>query len=498
MPKQEVYHIHPLGWEHDPEEERYRLSAIDYIATCTFNNYGLFFRLDDADKNKAVEALRHGLARTLSQTRHLCCTIEQDPNGDHSFVRRKADTVELHVQWLDAPEDADKYPSLEDLQDSHFTTRALGDLDLWRIPHMKYGQYNADARPGALKAVMALKASFIRGGMLLNIQMHHYSNDLAGWANFTHQLADNCHAFLTGTAYPPWDPDCLDVSRFTKPPVPENQKIDLPGPLFYDPAVPLPLPGGSQNLLFHLPKSKAAQLKALAQAGTPIGSRISTYDAFVALLWQILTRLRQPHYPSLPQDAVPFWAGMLDMRKRLQTPDHPIPQRMQRNLIAAAVSHTPPPTARGSRGGGGWSLPRLAAHMRAMTEGTGTQAALDEMLELIRVVRDKVAAAPNLHRLAALAHIVTDHRPAGTVTGAFFSGAEEGADFGFGKVVAYRQLWGRANVGMVVIYAPRVEGGEDEGYEVTIGYEKVLAKELLEDEEWGRWFEYRGLDWEDV
>jgi hypothetical protein len=511
MPKQEVYHIHPLGWENDPEEERYRLSSIDYVATCTFNNYALFFRLDDADKPKAVEGLQHGLARTLSQTRHLCATIEQDADGDHSFVRRKGGTVEIHVQWLDAIEDADKYPSLEDLKNSYFTTQALGDLDLWRIPHMKYGQRNPDAQPGVLKAVMALKASFIRGGLVLNIHMHHYSNDLAGWEGFTHQLADNCRAFLTGTAYPPWDLACLDVSRFTKPPVSEEQKIDLPGPLFYDPKVPSALPGGSQLLLFHLPKSKAAQLKALAQAESPTGSKISTYDALVALLWQILTRLRRSHYPGLADDAVPLWAGMLDMRQRLGTPEHPIPRRMQRNLITAAVSQTPPPTAprqptvaelaeaEAAGGAGAWSLPRLAAHMRAMTEGTGTREAMDQLLELIRVVRDKVAAAPDLHRLAALTHMVTDHRPAGTVTGSFPLGTEGGgADFGFGKVVGYRQLWGRANVGMMLVYAPQVGGGEDEGYEVTIGYEKVLVKELLEDEEWNKWFEYRGLDWEEL
>jgi hypothetical protein len=109
------------------------------------------------------------------------------------------------------------------------------------------------------------------------------------------------------------------------------------------------------------------------------------------------------------------------------------------------------------------------------------------------MIRDRARVAADLHQLPAMAIAVSDHRGAAAVIG---GGAEAGAEFGFGKPVAYRQLWGAVDVGMVYVYPARA-GGEDEGIEITIAFEKVLAKELVEDEEFGKWFEYRGVDWEE-
>lgn len=50
MPKIEELQLHPLGWENDPEEERFKLSTLDYLSMMTYNNYALFFKLDDAKK----------------------------------------------------------------------------------------------------------------------------------------------------------------------------------------------------------------------------------------------------------------------------------------------------------------------------------------------------------------------------------------------------------------------------------------------------------------
>ncbi|KAH6850969.1 hypothetical protein B0I37DRAFT_414331 [Chaetomium sp. MPI-CAGE-AT-0009] len=520
MPEQQVYHIHPLGWENDPDEERYRICPLDYVGTCVFNNYALYFKLGDQDKLKAVEVLRCGLERTLSQTRHLSGTIEQGPDGDHWFVRRQNNTVEFRVQWLDAPDDADKYPSLQDMEDSHFSALTLGDLDLWRIPHMRFGADNPAAHPDLCPAVMALKASFVRGGLVLLTHMHHLANDLSGWASFTQQLADNCRASLTGTPYPPWDPACLVVARqLAKPPVPDNEKIDSAATLLNDPSAPAPLPGGRQNLLFHLPKSKAAQLKALSlpppsasPSDPPSPSpKISTYDAATALLWQTLTRLRYPHYAAhIPRSARPLWAVIIDMRRRAAAAGQlAVPARTQRNLLSAAVSRLPlpgvpvPPTVEelGAVVGDGepgeeeeeegqgqevWPLYQVAGWVRAMTEAGGTRAVLEGLHDNFRMLRDRTSAAADMHSLPALTVAVSDHRGAAVLLGGGWGG--EGADFGFGKPVAYRQLWGRVDVGLVIVYPARAGnlesgGGEDEGLEFTIGYEKVLAKELVEDEE---------------
>ncbi len=308
LPKQVIYHVHPLGWENDPEEERFPISVLDFVVPHNYHIFGLYFRLDDADKERAVEGLRHALARTLSQARHLCSNIEKDPQGvsGYSFVRRKGSTVDLHVQWLDSPNDRDKYPSLDDMEQSHFSTKRLGNFNLWIVPNLAYGprpEPHRDARP----IMLALKANFVRGGLLLNTHVHHASNDAGGWAGFMNQLADNCSAFLNGAPYPPWDMACLDISRLIKPNVPEDQAADR-APSVPDDILskPLPVPGGNQILIFHLPKSKAAALKSYATPSpeTPypyqsefLGKAnkvdfISTYDALTAVLYRTLTRLR--------------------------------------------------------------------------------------------------------------------------------------------------------------------------------------------------------------
>lgn len=50
MPKIEEIQIHPLGWETDPEEERFKLSTLDYLSTVTYTNSAFFFRLTDEEK----------------------------------------------------------------------------------------------------------------------------------------------------------------------------------------------------------------------------------------------------------------------------------------------------------------------------------------------------------------------------------------------------------------------------------------------------------------
>lgn len=133
MPKQEVYHLRSFGWENDPEEEMLKLSTLDYISVSTYNNYCLFFRFGYALQPRAVQVLKKGLERTLSQARHLAGRIEKDPEGGHHILRKRNDAVEFHVQWLDAPEDADKYPSIDDIERTNFSTVTLDNLEQWSV-----------------------------------------------------------------------------------------------------------------------------------------------------------------------------------------------------------------------------------------------------------------------------------------------------------------------------------------------------------------------------
>lgn len=286
MPRQEIFHIRPLNWEYDTDEERFKVSTLDYLSGMTFCSFAVFFPLNDCDQRKSIETLKTGLERTLSQTRHLCGKIEKDLSGGHSFVKRKDSTVRLIVQWLDSPEECEVYPSYDKMAQQNFCGTTLRDHNEWGIPPMTFGS-KPEAHPDISPEVAAYKANFIRGGMVLIMAHHHYANDVMGWSGFTHQLAENCYAYFNQTPFPPWDSAWLDISRLIKTEVPEELKID---------ASPMPdrhpAQISTEMRLFHLPKSKAAELKILATP--PDGSRISTYDAFSAFIWRTLTRLRAP------------------------------------------------------------------------------------------------------------------------------------------------------------------------------------------------------------
>lgn len=333
MGKQEVLELHPAGWESDPADEYFKLSIIDYCTAQVFQSYGLFFRLSDADKPRVVSVLQRGLEVMLSQCRHLCAVLEEHPDGGLCFHKRKDATVQFHVQWLDGPEDEGKYPSFDEFEKRHFVSRALGNLDTWCVPPMTYGE-KLEAQPVSSPKASAFKATFIPGGLVFMMHHHHYANDVMGWAGELRQLAENCAAIWNSSdSSPPppapWDPACLDNSRLTRPELPESQRVDGPiSPLRHSDHHP------AQLILFHLPKSKAAELKQIASPED--GSYwISSYDAFSAYIWRMLSKHRARLFKPDPGEKL-IWGEAVDMRRRLHDP--PVPERVQRNVAFAALS----------------------------------------------------------------------------------------------------------------------------------------------------------------
>ncbi|KAI0172081.1 transferase [Hypoxylon sp. FL1284] len=473
MPRQEVYHLHPAGWENDPEEERFKCSTLDYLGPSTYSNYALFFKLDDVDKSKIVVALKEALVRTLSQARHLCGTIEKDVGGGHSFVKKRDSTVQFHVQWLDSPDD--KYPSFDDISKNHFSATIMGDPGLWSVYPMTFGE-KPEAHPDNSPVISAFKANFVRGGLVLNMMHHHYANDVMGWAAFTHQLAENCKAILNGGEFPSWDPRCLDRSRITKDEGPEESRVDFQALEAHQHASDT----AGVSLLFHLPKSKAAEIKKLA-APTD-GTWVSTYDAFSAFIWRTLSRLRAPAYRPDPASHL-FWCEVINMRPRLRDPGCPARSQGYMAYIAAtATAPVPQPTA--AEVVAEWPLWRLASYVRQITNSV-TPEFVDAALEAVAPVRDKTVITGRLSSHPPLSLLTTDHRDANITA----------ADFGFGRPETYRHFWGDISIGIMTTYPPRLAPpGSDEGCEFTIMYEKAFAQALIDDPEWSRYFEYRGID----
>lgn len=477
MPKQTVFELRPLGWENDPEEERFRLSTLDYLAPCVYNNYALFFKIDDADRAQVVEVLKQGLQMTLGQTRHLCGTIEKDNDEGYSFVKMRDSTVSFHVQWVDSLEDEkdSDYPSFDDIHEGNYRTSILGDIKRWSVHPMTYGE-KSEARPENHPVVASYKANFIRGGLVFIMHHHHYSNDVMGWAGLTHQLAENCFSIMNWTPRPSWDMNCLDLSRLTKPDVPVNERVEgPPKPEKHPDHIP------AEMILFHLPKSKAAELKKLAHP-TENEAWISTYDAFSAFIWRIITRLRAPVFkPNLSEPL--FWSEAIDMRRRMHSPK--VPPRIQRNVMSASLSITAPvtpPTA--NEVISEWPLSKLAIYVRQMTNSM-TQEALDATLDVVATVRDKSSLNLRIDSFPPMSVLQTDHRDANI----------SNADFGFGKPATYRHLIDQITQGVIIIYPSRDPSPEsDEGPEISITYEKSLKDDLINDPEWCKYFEYRGVD----
>ncbi|KAI2608743.1 uncharacterized protein GGS25DRAFT_491467 [Hypoxylon fragiforme] len=330
MPRQEVLELHPIGWESDPPDEFLNLSLLDYCVGQVYCNYALFFKLSDADKPKVIPVLKHGLEITLSQCRQLCGRLEELPDGGMCLHKKREDTVQLHLQWLD--EEGDRYPSFEDLEKRHFVSQALGNIDTWCVAPMTYGE-KPEAEPASKPKAAAFKANFIRGGLVFMMHHHHTCNDVMGWAGELHQLAENCAALWASpdnpTGLPPWDPACLDRSRISRPNPPEDQRIDGPVPPLKHPDHKL-----GQWLLFHLPKSKSAELKKLA---SPVDESywISSYDAYMAYIWRILTKHRAKFFKSDPKLKL-LWGEAVDMRRRFHDP--PVPERIQGNVVFVALS----------------------------------------------------------------------------------------------------------------------------------------------------------------
>lgn len=469
MPKKLEFRLFPLDYENDPEEERFRLSTLDYLTACSYNNYALFFELNDEDKKRTAAVLKAGLERTLSQCRHLVGTIEKNEDGDHSFVKKRDSTVGFIVQWLDSDEDT--FPSFSGIEKSHFTSSSLGDIRILSVYPMANWE-GPESSPNSSPAVSAFQANFIPGGLIFNMHHHHYANDVMGWASFTRQLAENCYSLINNTPAPSWDPACLDHTRFISKIILEEDKVDSPSP-------PDRHDGHLQqsSLFIHLPKSKAKQLKTLATPDD--GSWISSYDAFSALIWRVLTKHRANLYK--PDLEVPIlWGEAVNMRRRLEPR---VPERIQGNVYFAALSNTHSTQLTAAEIISEAPLSRLAAYIRMLTNSV-TQEGLEKTLEMIAPIRDKTSLFIRVSSFPPMSIITTDWRETCICD----------ADFGFGKPKAFRHLFDTVIEGLTVVYPHRRTPDPNEGCEVMITVEKELIKQVVEDPELKMYFEFRGID----
>ena len=110
---------------------------------------------------------------------------------------------------------------------------------------------------------------------------------------------------------------------------------------------------------------------------------------------------------------------------------------------------------------------------------------MDATISQVVAVRDKTTLFLRMDGFPPLSNITTDWRESNPYD----------ADFGFGKPNAFRHPFEMVTTGYIITYPARKNGGpagEDEGVEVLIGFEKEISKNLLDDPEWNKYFEFRG------
>ncbi|CAI6033840.1 unnamed protein product [Clonostachys chloroleuca] len=486
MPRIKEYQLHPTGWENDPEREEIKLCTLDYLTTMAYLNHALFFEVKEEEKAKVEIILKEGLERTLSQTRQMNGYVEPNNVGGYSIIKRKDDTVKFAVQYLDSPED--NFPSYSTIAKAHFTTAALGDVKVLCNASHVFGR-TPEARAANRPALGSFKATFIPGGLIFVIHHHHFTNGIDGLNSLMLQLAENCYAILNKTKFPSWDPRCMDRTcyglplGFERPSSNSSSSTYKHGVRGEAPSLPH---AQSRNrpvhsLIFHLPKSKGAELKKAASPND--GTWISSFNALCALTWRVFSRIRQPLYKADP-DFKPLFGAGVSIQKYFK--DTGMPERLQMNMqfdITSATSHLPQFTL--AEIISEVPLSKLASYVRQLTESVSLEMLTDKLEKLSHVPIEDLSIS--VHSFPLMAFYITDWRPANL----------SAMDFGFGGPAAHRHLFTEVQRGQSILYPPqRGPGGagDDEGVELQITFEAELVKQLLEDPEWSKYMEFRGVD----
>jgi hypothetical protein len=201
-----------------------------------------------------------------------------------------------------------------------------------------------------------------------------------------------------------------------------------------------------------------------------------------ALMWRTPTKHRLRLYNPEP-DYKPLWGQGVTISHLFTNP--PLPSRLQGNLqfdITSRTSNIPELTIDEIVSTA--PLSALALYTRAMTESV-TRSMLDTSLLAASNVSNKSALSIRVDSFPQLSLLWADWR----------AGAYVSLDFGFGKMEAYRHLFGGVPVCQAVVYPERVgPRGEDEGMEIMFSCEREISRDVVEDGEWREYMEFRGVD----
>ncbi|KAI6785937.1 uncharacterized protein J7T54_006276 [Emericellopsis cladophorae] len=324
-------------------------------------------------------------------------------------------------------------------------------MDTWCVQPMLYGK-KPEGQPASNPKASAATASFVAGGLIFIMHHHHYTNDIMGWAGEMHQLANNCASIWKSSEDIP------------EPPFPLG-----PRPAWIYPGSPsLTLRRSSVSTDLCRPYATLTTRLLKKLTSSEDGNWIFSYDAYMGYIWRVLSKHRA-RLSKLDLKQNLLWVEAVDMRRRFHEPR--VPARIQGNVVwvVLTVSYH--------------GYPRYRC-IRQLTNDA-TQDAVSARLAAIAPIRDNTTL---LHRTDSLP-------PMSNITTGWRDTAPGDADFGFATPCAFHSPFNTATAGFTIVYQARKNGpaGDDKGNKLSIGFEKELAKDPIEDAEWNKFFEFRDM-----
>lgn len=497
----------PAFDSHDDHVEVFQLSDMDLLMPKLYVHMIEVFSLPkDADRQQILSHLTKGLSRTLADYPILTGSLHFDNEAKRIVVKRAPGApVALDVKEPGPGGEID-IESFSFLDEHDFPVHLLDASKV--LPPSVVGNFavpgpdvTSDGPPAC-----AFQITFIEGGLILGLAVTHQVCDgpgcealLTSWARYSHAISNGLtsDALKAASAIP--DRTILSAKRDARISDALRDELAAKFPTFEaNSGPPQPPPADAKppvvkTRVWHIPKSKLQQLKALASASPPPrdGEQadaaaandewISTYDAVLALLWRATVRAKSPLVqpaPTAPSKAV----HAVNVRGRA---DPPIPASyigvgvtmpQSRTLAVADVVAGDLRTA----------LPTLARAVRGSTRQV-TASYVADLVAWAGACDDLRWTELVMHWTLGLDCMAFDWHTMASYAA---------HDFGFGRPAALRWPHPRFE-GFFFTLPTRTTGSkagcEDEGMEIMFGLEESCYARFEADEELLRFAEQRGL-----
>ncbi|KAK4545581.1 hypothetical protein LTR36_002931 [Oleoguttula mirabilis] len=165
------------------EQHVYRLSSIDQSLLRTYIRYCLCFPCEDADISEVTNKLLTAVKRTVANIPILAGTVQSMSGSGQSGRLEVSITLEQVDSFVPAFKDHHsdpRVPTYEELSAAAMPAMDLIGTDFTPLP---------DTPDSEGSPAFAVQASFIRGGLIVALYLHHSVADIHGLAQIMQQMS---------------------------------------------------------------------------------------------------------------------------------------------------------------------------------------------------------------------------------------------------------------------------------------------------------------------